>query len=408
MAVNIRRQSINKVLIFLFLLSLPTQLGKYFWPSWSLVWGIRVDYLSPAIFLSDILLFPLLLINSKDFAFFILRSFKNVYFLATLFLAIFNIVFALLPQVAFFKWLKLSEVLFIFWLVRQYKKRFEKAIFWTIPLWLAMETVLGSGQWIKKENLGGWWWWLGERDLSIFRPGVAKLFLFDRFHLRAYGTFSHPNSLAGFVLLSLLAWRMISKRLKRNPWVEYSVLLSGAILLLLAFSKAVFLTVAVLLFWLWRKRAKLTVVSLMLSLFLISLTLSLLIQDPTPFLSRFFLAQTALKTFLSSPLWGAGLGNFPAVGINFANSNYPSEAFLQPVHNIFLLVLSETGIWGFVLFCRGIWLLRRSCCRKIFWAFVLTGLFDHYWLTLQQNLFLLATLSGLCFNQKKDDRKNSV
>ena len=39
--------------IFIFLL--PTQLAYHFWPNWALVYGIRVDYLAPAVYLTDIL-----------------------------------------------------------------------------------------------------------------------------------------------------------------------------------------------------------------------------------------------------------------------------------------------------------------------------------------------------------------
>ncbi|MDP2860696.1 MAG: hypothetical protein Q8N98_03190, partial [bacterium] len=42
---------------YLFLFFLPTQLGRHFWPEWAIINGIRVDYLSPTIFLTDILLF---------------------------------------------------------------------------------------------------------------------------------------------------------------------------------------------------------------------------------------------------------------------------------------------------------------------------------------------------------------
>ena len=41
-------------LLILFLLLIPTQLGKHFWPDWSSVLGIRIDYLSPTLYLVDI------------------------------------------------------------------------------------------------------------------------------------------------------------------------------------------------------------------------------------------------------------------------------------------------------------------------------------------------------------------
>ena len=43
----------------LFILLLPTQTSLHFWPDFAYVFGIRVDYLAPAIYLTDIVLFVL-------------------------------------------------------------------------------------------------------------------------------------------------------------------------------------------------------------------------------------------------------------------------------------------------------------------------------------------------------------
>src|SRR5581483_7422034 len=50
------RQSLEKLLFFLSILFLPSQLGKHFWPTFSYVEGIRIDYLSPTLYLTDVLI----------------------------------------------------------------------------------------------------------------------------------------------------------------------------------------------------------------------------------------------------------------------------------------------------------------------------------------------------------------
>ena len=45
----------------MFLCLLPTQLGKHFWPGWSLISGIRVDYLAPTIYLVDIIVIMMII-----------------------------------------------------------------------------------------------------------------------------------------------------------------------------------------------------------------------------------------------------------------------------------------------------------------------------------------------------------
>ncbi len=51
---------IHKILFLILLAFLPVQLGRHFWPKWSYVMGLRIDYLSPTIYLTDILVFLIL------------------------------------------------------------------------------------------------------------------------------------------------------------------------------------------------------------------------------------------------------------------------------------------------------------------------------------------------------------
>src|SRR3989344_5909066 len=50
----------EQVLFFLTVLFLPTQLGKHFWPDFSFVYSLPIDYLSPVIYFWDLLVMFLL------------------------------------------------------------------------------------------------------------------------------------------------------------------------------------------------------------------------------------------------------------------------------------------------------------------------------------------------------------
>src|SRR3989344_696217 len=50
---------VEYILFYLIILFLPTQLGKHFWPDFSIVSGIRVDYLSPTVYFTDVFIFLL-------------------------------------------------------------------------------------------------------------------------------------------------------------------------------------------------------------------------------------------------------------------------------------------------------------------------------------------------------------
>ena len=101
---------------------------------------------------------------------------------------------------------------------------------------------------------------------------------------------------------------------------------------------------------------------------------------------------------------GVGLLNFiPSVAP--LQKPLPLELYLQPVHNIFVLIAAETGIVGLGLF---MWLLLATVMRirnyelrmrgtfiVLLLIILVTGMFDHYWLTLQQGQLLFATVVGL-------------
>ena len=50
---------IEKLLLFLTILFLPTQLGKHFWPQFSFVYSLPIDYLSPIFYFWDLLVIAL-------------------------------------------------------------------------------------------------------------------------------------------------------------------------------------------------------------------------------------------------------------------------------------------------------------------------------------------------------------
>jgi hypothetical protein len=392
---------LNRVLIPLFLLLLPTQLGKHFWPSWTLVWGTRSDYLSPALYVTDLLILLLLVLNLGRLREQLFRlSDGGRWLLASLFIfALVNSLLAASPPVAGLGWLRVLEIAGVGWLVHQNRKLLVRSFFWAVPFWLLLEGGLALFQWLEGKSWGGIWWWLGERSFNVSTPGIAKVLWWDSLRLRAYGTFSHPNSLAGFVLISSLLWLSLFGR--RHYWLKRLVVLASGLLIFLTFSLSTFLVVVGLLFFpVWKKSRPIIagVFFVLGSILTVETAISFKIES---ILSRLILIKTSLKVWLSSPIIGVGWNNFVIAAVSFWKYNYPSEIFLQPVHNVFLLVLAETGLIGLGVFV-WMWLFffqRRGIDRKILAAVLVTGILDHYWLTLPQNWLLLAIVFGLCFNQ---------
>ena len=120
---------------------------------------------------------------------------------------------------------------------------------------------------------------------------------------------------------------------------------------------------------------------------------------------RISLARVSLQMAADHPWLGVGLNNF-TVALPVYGSLWGRTAnWLQPVHNIYLLSLAELGIVGLLLtlFFLVVFVKKRS--ENINWQFALplaavflTGMADHYWLTLPQNQFLLAIVLGLWYS----------
>lgn len=351
-----------KEIIFIFLLIFfPSQLGFHFWPQWSFINGIRIDYFSPTLYMTDILLGLLFLFQIPSLKLKIPRN--QIYFFPVIAICILlNVYFSLSPVVSIYKWLKILESGFLIWFVKTQKINLK----WlTIPVFY--EALLVFWQILNQGSAGGLWYLLGERFFNAGTPGIANTSINGQLFLRPYGTFPHPNVLGG--------WMAVVSSLVLNPKTKFLAFIS----VLMSLSRSAILSLVI-------SNKKILVVALLVLLPFLLHSQSLTV--------RWQLTNVALQQFLKSPLVGTGLGTSPLYqwdsSLNYALS-------FQPIHNIYLLVLSETGLLGFGLF---LFLIFKSLKKsKLILPILFIGLFDHYFLTLQQGQLLFALVLGLTFRK---------
>lgn len=214
-------------------------------------------------------------------------------------------------------------------------------------------------------GLGG----LGEFNLDPARSGVAIVQADGLRWLRPYGLLPHPNILAGFLVVALLAavtWIVSSRRL--NRYTGTFILLIGLWSLLLTFSRGAWIGFAVgttlfaILIWrIERKRLPLLIMGIGL-MFIVVATFAVIYR---PFLAaragigdesvelrstsdRAVYNQMALRAIGESPILGVGLGNFPWVAAYYLiETGFDLRG--QQVHNIYLAARAELGMVGFGL-----------------------------------------------------------
>jgi hypothetical protein len=485
----------------LLLLFLPTQLGLHFWPDFTHVLGLRIDYLSPTLYFTDILIFLLLITWVREkfftergrsagvgyltgFDSTLFRSAKNllrlilntkylILYTFILFVAL-NILSAQVPILALLKWLRFLELTLLFlYITRHSELVSESPVNNKIPdqvrndaralIPLSVSVIFISTiaiiQFLLQSSLGGPFWLLGERTFTAVTPAIAKVNLclpiienwslkidHCRMALRPYSIFSHPNSLAGFLLVAIIFLSSLRGAIphflqiiwrRGNPVRNCSQLLPvscywfivalATIALTLTFSRTAWLAaVVVLILWLIPKYLPFLKKYLIQNTTYFILFLSILSPFALSHLSssaifpsvsieyRLALFQAAQSIITQHPLLGIGLNNFiPALPQHLPAP--PTLSLLQPVHNIFWLILSETGLLGLSFALWGLFAtLKRITTNQlptsfslILVAVLITGATDHYWLTLPQNQLLLTVILGLIWNQPRKMIPNS-
>jgi len=383
---------VERLIVFALVFLLPTQLAYHLWPQLSYIHGLRVDYLSPAIYLTDVLVILLLPYIKKRF-----------YLLPLVILfALINTIFAQVPLTALLKWLVIFKLIILGAYVYSCDlSKLKKTIVPALTLSLITVFLIGLTQFILQKTVGGPFYYLGERSFTSQTPGISLMSFFGKNVMKAYSTFSHPNSFAGFVVVSFLVLMSFCSDHLKGFLKGFSVLFAVTVLsLFLTFSLNAIVGVCLVVMLLFllnffpkvieKTKVFFPIAAIGLS-FLFGIVSGVLPKEvplKETYKERVVLAGYAIEAFSKSPALGVGLNNF-----FFATKS------VQPPHNIYLIVLSETGIVGIlILFFLLSKLFSRRLNKYLFLAifFVLvTGLFDHYWFTLQQNQLLLSFLVGL-------------
>ena len=399
---------LSNLLFFLVILFLPTQFGRHFWPDFAFIDGLRIDYLSPTLYLVDIFIILIFLIfftqNPKD-----AKSFFNQKFLLFLVFLLPGIFISVSLGAYIYGVLKIFEFYFFAFYISKTKKSLVKIIkISMIPL--LIEALISIVQFFDQSSLGGILYFLGERAFNSQTPGIANASVAGNLILRPYGTFSHPNVLAGYLLLSM-AFILFLPR-KEFKMIYFIPLAAGTIALFLTLSRlaillwvfAIFLKIIISL----KNKKTLIPLSLILifSLIIFSpyyLRFNLNLGDQS-ITERIKLFQVAFEIFLKSPIFGVGVLNF-LPNLNLV-TNYHS--LLQPVHNIYMLILTETGVLGFGFFIYILYLafkklnIKKDTSLFLVMVFLLIlGFFDHYFLTLEQGQLFFSLVLGLCFVNSK-------
>jgi hypothetical protein len=372
--------------------------------------GISSNYVIPTLSIIDVFVFFILLFSFKERK--NLKISKNTKIFFTVFFLFLttkafldnNLLSTLLIYRMFFYTLCCFCVFQFF----DFKKNL-KTISFLIFFSILIQLVIGFLQFKTGHSLG--LHFLGESNLVKGMLGSSFIDLNGILFLRAYGTFPHPNILAAF---SLFAVFFSIANLKKDR-INILTSILATILIFLTFSRiaivlTVFLWFGFLVFKIKEKGKKTTKKKRNTLLFYSPLFFTrftnLFLEKDSSFSDRLELMKTAKEIFQNHPYFGIGAGRF-VYGLDL----YPVYTrggflLLQPVHNIFALILSEYGfVFGIPVLFLILFLLFKNFLKLnfffkylVFSVFVLS-FFDHFFLTLPQGLLAFLFLLTLLYKK---------
>lgn len=306
-------------------------------------------------------------------------------------------------------------------------------------LWLKLSalsvsfvSILGIVQFFVQGSVFSNYLVFGEQPYDASTRGILIETVFGRPLIGSYGLFRHPNAFAGFLCINLLMM-LFALILKKKRFLVVPILL-GVLALIVTFSYITYVVLVLgaaafifIVFWqrahiyssvsgalnFWQKLFKsvrirkliVTFVFLLLSYY----ALSFYLLDKTPLTSvsrRGELLKASLVMFEDNFLFGVGLNNFTS-HIDSYVSLFQGVRFTQPVHNIYVLLLTETGIFSLIFFVALLLyaVKKQTLSRVLSAAFVpllcvfVLGSFDHYFLTMHQTQLLFWLTLGLASRQ---------
>lgn len=426
-----KRVNLPKLIFFALLFFLPQQFGPHFWPPFSYVYGIRLDYLSPTLYISDILIILLLVFSAKK----VFSSKQTQTFIGNKFFLLFVLVlfvpllYASQPLALLYGFLKIFEFFYLgLYIATQLTKKDLKPVIAILTVTALLESLLAVVQFITQGSVGGPLYFVGERLYSLSSLGIAAMNTSHGLAVRPYGTFSHPNVLAFFLFVGVV----FSSYGMHNSKGKLRYALLAAIIcieagLFLTFSRTILLVNILFLLYAFgfvtiRESGK-KIRNIFFAGFLVLFTILYLTVNNLRFLApseiihsvipRQDLVEISLSAIQQHPLFGLGLNNF-----YYYEGTIQTEftsVYLQPVHNIFLLIASQVGIVGLSLFLYFLLVVTQSAWkhakheRKIFSctevplvlvaSLIFVGMFDHFFLTVQQGELMLALILGLSFSK---------
>jgi len=429
---NIKK--VIEYLLYFLVFSLPLQ-TRYIVSAWTKD-GFSLEFSAMSFYFSDLLIIILVLLTLSVYFKTISLQIKNRlwYFLGAFEIFIItSIIVSYNYKLSLFHYFWFVIFALLIWVLITVKYNKLNLLLWFLAGSL-FQGFLGIFQFISQTSFSNKY--LGLASHGAFNLGQAVIETASGRWLRAYGSLDHPNIFGALMAISLLVslYLLLAqnkkitnyKKLRFSLYLWISSLVS-LMALFLSFSRlaigAGFIgTLIIVLYYLFYKKNYRQVIKVSLTLTLLSVILISIYSQL--FFSRLDTSNrleaksinerqeqvVEAKTIIKDNLYfGVGIGNYSLVLKDY----YPDKDIyeLQPVHNSFLLLMAEIGIFGFIAFLVFfIYLFAIAYSRKqvlyisLWLVLLIIMLAEHWLISLHFGWLVMALISGLILKPVNTDK----
>jgi O-antigen ligase len=278
-----------------------------------------------------------------------------------------------------FCYLRFLSGIGLFWLIVKANSNKFKLII-SLVLGIFLQAGLGIWQFFSQSTFADKWLGLALHDPSQLGVSVIETFSGARW-LRAYGGLDHPNMLGGLLVIGILLliylllnnkklnYELRIKNYRTEYFFIYSLLFIFLLALFFTFSRGAWMAVIVGILtvfvsaiikndWLAQKKILKVILFTGVFIFIFTSIYSDLISARVSSANRLEIKsdteriesyKTGFKIIKNHWPFGSGIGNYTLAVHNEIDKTQPSY-FYQPAHDLFILVFSEIGIFGFLFF----------------------------------------------------------
>lgn len=414
----------QNILFYSLVFLLPLNLGKHFIVSEAYVKSHLIDYLIPTVWVTDLLVLLLVFLWLATGGFKRIASFSGTKILLVFFATLLPSV-AIAPRIIPSLYVFFSLVLHILFMIVvatsfDVENEFKRLVT-IVSISVVLLSLLAFAQWREQGSVFDNYMFFGEQPYDGATKNIALVSLFGHLKVPVYGTFRHPNIFGGYLAI-VLFW-IYALLLQGNKQALFKVSFTlgiFAILLTLSEASMLALFLGVVYLMIIKRFGRAGILFSLFVTFMIFFSILFLpllskvgwFQEEPSIFRRSNLQKSAYMMLDENALLGVGLGNF-TVRVEDYLPRTQVLRFIQPAHNIFVLLFAEAGIFALLAFfvlClfAVVTLLDQpfGLAAILFVSmlqFFILGSFDHYLFTIQQMQLLFWLTVGLALTYTRGD-----